>query len=445
MLQVGFSRIDVTPPFGNDVSGYFVRRIADGTLDPLYANTIAVTSGEDTVILIATDYIGIRMSFADKIRKTIADRVGVPADHVLVAALHQHTSPRLDGDNSSLTYLRDTAFIDVVIRKLADSAQMAMDDRRDAVMSTALTEVSEPIAFVRRYFTDDGIVKSNPNTDKYNIVKRCAEADNSVRLVRFSREGANDIALVNFSTHPDVIGGTKWSADWPGFTRRFVEEDLDNVSCIFFTGTQGDSNHIDFFKPKSERKKGATGYDHSRYMGRTVANAVIGVWDKTVPMTDENVFAEHTVVYNITNTEGIEYYDDAVAYDKEYSEKATAGNWSSSLFPKHPYIQSIAHARRILSLRTAPIYLPVPLTVIGIGKVALVGFGGEAFTSYSYLLKESAPDKFLLTAVCANGYEGYFPTAEAFAQGGYEAISSLYTPELEQQILNAAKNMLNKF
>jgi len=444
MLQVGFSRIDITPPFGNDISGYFVRRIADGILDPLYVNTIAVTSGDDTIILMATDYIGIKMEYTDKIREAISQRVGVPRDHILVAALHQHTAPRLSADTAQ-TRLRDTDFIDVVIRKLVDSAQMAMDDRRDAAMSTALTEVSEPISFVRRYFTEDDIVKSNPNTDKYSIVKRCAESDNSVRIVRFAREGANDIALVNFSTHPDVIGGTKWSADWPGFTRRFVEADLENVSCIFFTGTQGDSNHIDFFKPKDERIKGGKGYEHSRYMGRTVADAVVAAWDKTVPMADESIFAEHTVVYNLTNTEGIEYYNDAVALDKEYSEKATAGNWSSSLFPKHPYIQSIAHCRRILSLRTSPIYRPVPITVMGIGKVALVGFGGEAFTSYSKLLKEAAPDKFILTAVCANGYEGYFPTAEAFAQGGYEAISSLYTPELEDQILTASKKMLSKF
>ena len=35
MLKVGFSRLDVTPPLGTDISGYFVRRIADGMLDPL--------------------------------------------------------------------------------------------------------------------------------------------------------------------------------------------------------------------------------------------------------------------------------------------------------------------------------------------------------------------------------------------------------------------------
>jgi hypothetical protein len=80
--------------------------------------------------------------------------------------------------------------------------------------------------------------------------------------------------------------------------------------------------------------------------------------------------------------------------------------------------------------------------VIGIGKVVLVGFGGEAFTSYSRLLKDMAPDKFMLTSVCTNGYEGYFPTAEAFAQGGYEAASSFFMPTLEEEIVGAAKEML---
>ena len=445
MLQVGFSRIDITPPLGNDLSGYFVRRIADGMLDPLYVNTIAVTNGDNTIILLATDYIGIRLAVADQIREAIAHRVGVPTDHILVAALHQHTAPCLSAPNDIQTRLRDTNFIDVVIRKLADSAQMAMDDRRDTVMSAALTEVSEPISFVRRYFTDEGVVQTNPDTNRLHIVKRCAESDNSVRLVRFSRDGANDIALVNFSTHPDVIGGTKWSADWPGFTRRFVEEDLQNVSCIFFTGTQGDSNHVDFFKPAAERIKNDDGYAHSRYMGRTVADAVVAAWNKTQPMADDEVFAAYTVVYNLTNTEGISYYDDATALVKAYDERVTLENWGLDLPEKHPYIQNIAHARRILSLRTSPIYRPVPLAVMGIGKVALVGFGGEAFTSYSSLLKAADPDKFMLTAVCANGYEGYFPTAEALAQGGYEAISSLYTPALEDQILCAAKEMLHRF
>jgi hypothetical protein len=59
-------------------------------------------------------------------------------------------------------------------------------------------------------------------------------------------------------------------------------------------------------------------------------------------------------------------------------------------------------------------------------------------------VRSLVPDKFVVCAVCANGYEGYFPTEEAFAQGGYEAKSSLFTPTLENQIISAAKEIFEK-
>ena len=135
MLKAGFARIDITPPFGNDLSGYYERRLADGTLDPLYLNAVALTVGEETVILMAADYIGIKLDHAAKIRELIRERTGVPADHILIAALHQHTSPCLADPETRSTALRDKVFIDVLYRRFADAAVMALDDRADAEMS----------------------------------------------------------------------------------------------------------------------------------------------------------------------------------------------------------------------------------------------------------------------------------------------------------------------
>lgn len=441
MLKAGFSRVDITPPLGDDIAGYFVKRLADGVLDPLYVNTIALQNGEDTLILMAADCMAVMIDAVNKIKAVISERTGVPEDNILFSALHQHTGPQLGGGRAGASGpLGDMPFIDVVMRKFADGAQMAIDDLREAGMSTALTEVAEPISFVRRYFTDDGKVKTNPNTDEIKIVGRCSEADNTVRVVRFHREGANDIALINFSTHPDVIGGTKWSADWPGFTRRFVEEELEGVSAVFFTGTQGDTNHIDYFKPNAERFK-ETPYQHSEYMGRVVADAVISVWDKTEAQSETALSCESRIIYNKTNTEGIEYYDDAVAYEKEYVEKSTEENWGK-LNIKSDKIISIAHARRIIALRNAPIFRPIPLMVVSIGNVVVVGFGGEPFTEYSRIVKRLAPDKFTMTTINTNGYTGYYPSTEAFKQGGYEVDGSLFSPDIESQITEAIEDML---
>jgi len=432
MLKAGFSRLDVTPPFGTDIAGYFRRRIADGILDPLYVNAVAVGNDTDTLVLMAVDYIGIAYKYNDEIRNYISEKLGLPVNNIILAALHQHTSPCVSDPVPPFSAL-DPVFFDVFKRKCCDAAKMAMDDMSEATLGTASAETDEPIAFVRRYFLDNGTVETNPNRDQCpHITSRCTEADNTVRLLRFSREGKNDIAVVAFSTHPDVIGGTKFSADWCGFVRTYVEELIDGVSCAFFTGPQGDSNHLDFLKPREERGRG---YEHSKYMGRTVANAVEKIWDKTEPVNGDELFAKYDVVYTLTNTEGIEHYDDCVRYQKDRDNGVTD--------PTNP-IQSSGLAARIVALRTAPVFHPIPLTVFGIGNVLFVGFGGEPFTEYGNAVRKLAGDRFAICAVCANGYEGYFPTAKAFAEGGYEVEFSPFTKTVEEELLTALDGMINK-
>ena len=55
-----------------------------------------------------------------------------------------------------------------------------------------------------------------------------------------------------------------------------------------------------------------------------------------------------------------------------------------------------------------------------------------------------APDRFVVTAVCANGYTGYFPTEKAFREGGYEATASPFTPDIEGEITAALAEAIAK-
>ena len=41
MLSVGFARLDITPPFGIFMQGYYSERRASGIRDPLYVNAVA--------------------------------------------------------------------------------------------------------------------------------------------------------------------------------------------------------------------------------------------------------------------------------------------------------------------------------------------------------------------------------------------------------------------
>ena len=68
-----------------------------------------------------------------------------------------------------------------------------------------------------------------------------------------------------------------------------------------------------------------------------------------------------------------------------------------------------------------------------------VGIGGQYLSGL-----DRAPERFIMTSCCANGGEGYLPTKEAFHEIGYEAGSSPFSENLEEECVKAAIEMLNR-
>jgi hypothetical protein len=427
MLQAGFARLDMTPPLGTPLAGYYSQRLAQGVLDPLSINALALSDGEHTAVMLTVDVLGIRRSYTDEIRAMIAQRTGLPVAHIMVAGLHQHTSMRI-ADAWERSAVTDREYLDVLYRKLCDAAQMAIADLSDATVTYAERETPEQIAFIRRYRMKDGSVRTNPGV-KYrdDTVGTVGEADNTVRLVKFLRgEGKKDIALVNFSTHPDTIGGKMISADWPGFVRRFTEQAQPDTHCICLNGAQGDSNHVDPWREEAQ-----SGYFRAEHMGRVIADTAQTVWDNGEAIADAPLFSNVKYVYNRTNTNGIEYYDECAAlyYGQWNGEKVAS---------RTPHGYDLGECERIVKLRErGMIFQCVPVNVLGFGRLAIVGFGGEPFMHYAQLARESAPDKHVVCACCANGYEDYLPTDSAFDEGGYEATSTPFTKGLEADCVAA--------
>lgn len=431
MLKAGFARLDVTPPLGSELAGYFSVRLAEGILDPIYLNAVAIGNGEDTLIIITSDFLSIMEVFATRIRNMIADATGVQADHIMVTALHQHTSIRL-GVWPWTGNMEDEHYLNILFSKYVDAARLAIRDMSDAVIHTAVQETKEPISFIRRYKMRDGSTVTNPGRLNPNIAHPIGEADNNVRLVRFVRDGRRDIALVNFSTHPDVIGGKQFSADWPGFVRSFVEQDIPDTHCLVINGAQGDTNHINTAIAEEQ-----TGCGHSRHMGRVIADTVSDMWDKTRPHTDTRIFSEVRMILNRTNTDGFDRVEECRKLDEDY--------WAGRLDgPSKPGATIMGEARRIKNLPYETICQKIPVTVMAVGDVAFVGYGGEPFTEYATRSRDMAPEMTVITCGLANGQQGYLPTESAFSEGGYEARSSRFTPTLPHQLLEAAGEMLDK-
>lgn len=441
MLKVGFSRVDVTPPLGTYLSGYFEARYADGILDPIFLNAIAVGNDSEKILIITSDLLGISEKFATKIRRLIAERTKVAMDHIMLSALHQHTSICLR-ESPVNNVMEDHEYLQILYRKFADVAQMAINDMTDSTMYYGEKEAEKQLSFVRRYLMPDGSVCTNPKPEKcksWPPVGPTEPSDNTVRLLKFVRTDGQTVALVNFSTHPDVVMGNKFSADWPGFVRCFVEAEHKNTRCILVNGCQGDTNHKNYMIPMEERFPRGEKYPHAKYMGRIIANTVNDIWDQATEMRDQTIAAEVTTVFNKTRTDKDEFFDECWNLYESYTLKNDHSKWET------PSGISLAEARRIVKLRTeAPLYQKLPVTVFRVGEVGFIGFGGEPFTHYATAVRERFPNKTVIAACCTNGFEGYLPTAKAFEQGGYEADTSPFSPNLEADCVDVASELLKK-
>ncbi|MBR7165757.1 MAG: hypothetical protein IKD18_05700, partial [Clostridia bacterium] len=157
MFQAGFARVDVTPPFGTALTGYFTLRISDGILDPIYLNAVAISNEEDTVVIVTGDFMYQSEKDDTRYRTLIEKELGIPADHILIQVLHQHTSTTGGGSGPS-----DANYKAFLERKYCDVVRMALDDRKEAKISVAAGETSEPISFIRRFRMKDGSVQTNP-------------------------------------------------------------------------------------------------------------------------------------------------------------------------------------------------------------------------------------------------------------------------------------------
>ncbi|MBQ2819828.1 MAG: hypothetical protein IJF14_05575 [Clostridia bacterium] len=429
MFKAGFSRVDITPPLGSNLAGYFSKRPADGILDPLYLNALAINDGKQTNIIITSDFLSVMEVFATKIRGMVSQRTGVPADNIMITALHQHTSIRI-GCWPWTGSMEDENYLTILYAKYCDVAQMAIADMEEAEVCTAIGETDEKIAFIRRYKMKDGSTKTNPGRLNPEIDHPIGNADNNVRLIRFKRKDNKDIAFVNFADHPDVIGGTKISADWPGFVRKYTEQDIPNARCIILNGAQGDINHVNTGIAEEQM-----GHDWCNHMGRVIADTVVKLWDKTEKHEDTELYSEIKMVYIPTNTLGMDNREELLEYQRKYD----AGELGDDVD-----IAKLAAAGRMADLPMMTICQKVPVTVMGIGDIALVGFGGEPFTEYAEFSRAAAPELMVITCGLANGQQGYLPSVQAFAEGGYEASNSRFSSEGPTMLQSAAKELLDK-
>ncbi len=428
-LNIGFARTFLNPPDGLFISGYYNERRGQGMLDDLAASVLAFSDGERTAVVFTIDVIGIAEDFGDVLRKTVAERTGLPYEAVYYACTHTHTAPAISSDLFPI----DPEFNSILFRQCADAAVRAMADMSPAEVFTARGK-AEDIAFIRRFKMKNGRTQTNPGHANPDIDHPISTPDESLGLVRIVREGKEDLVIINFQVHPDVVSGSYYSSDWPGWVRRSFEGAVSGTKCLFFNGAQGDTNH---FNPQSGREA-RSGANHARHMGLCIAGEAMKLYTYAEKVEGDRVdFCQ--VNLKVPANRGTA---EELVIAEKYIELHENGRESEIPYHGMEYVTVVAKAYRVKRLENGPDSFTLYLNAVRFGDVVFSGVPGEPFTDIGRGIKDGSPFGMTIVCCCANGYEGYYPMQSAYDEGGYEANSSEFTAGVAEKIIDASVEML---
>ena len=440
-LKAGFGRVDITPPLGIHINGYYIDRYAEKVLDPLEINCLALECKDIRLALIAVDNMGIHRDILDPVREDVARETGLAVGAIFVHCTHSHTCGSIMRSKDGPI---EREYMALFRERIIEAVKLALADLKPAHFGFGVGTAPN-IAFSRRYRMKDGSVRTNPGVNNPDILHAIGKVDEQVNVLRFDREGADTLVLMNFGMHPDSVGGNQISADWPGFARRTVEIALPGTRAIMFNGAEGEINHVNTH-PKGGDMNNlfmdfddvARGYGYSRYLGRVIAGAVLQTYDRVEYVDVDCIGYVQKYIHVPANLPKPEDMPQARLFKQLHEE----GRDSEIPFKGMELTTVVAEAMRMCRMENGPSYFEMPYTAFAIGNVGIVGVPGEPFAGVGFGLK-NIPGWDLILPVCnTNSREGYFPMQECYDEGGYETRNSSFKAGVGELLIREGEALL---
>ncbi len=447
-FQIGFARVNINPPLGIGLYGYYIPRFAAGFLDDLEASALVLRCADEQIALVSVDLCGVASSMIETYSAAIEAATGIPAKNVFISATHTHTGGLIVpweafAADDEMTHRYGT----FVGERVTDAVRMALADVKPARMGYIVGQAPARVAYIRRYKMKDGSTMTCPPINDPNIDHPIGTLDQRVNVLRFDREGGETVVLVNYGLHADTVNGDLLSADWPGHMRRTLRKALDGVETIFFNGAEGDvgSTNVHVKPGDGDMNDTEISFDNemkspgmARFVGRALAGTVLQVYDKVQYVDVDRIGIlrrEAAVPANRPTPE-----EAVLAH--QYKDLHDAGRDDLIPFSAMELTTVVAEALRMCRLENGPENFYLPLTGVRIGSVALLGIPGEPFTEIGVKIKEAEGWDMILPCSLTNGDEGYFPVQSAYDEGGYEARTSPYRAGVAEAIVREAHALL---
>jgi neutral ceramidase len=393
-LSCGLARRDISPPAGIDLSGFLARTgPCLGVHDPLTATALVASDGTTRVALISCDLIGLGAACVRRVRTAVEAQTGIAAAHQMYACTHTHGGPETGvithtgaADPAYLLGL-EQALIDVVVE-----ANSALSPARIRWQRGQC-----PVAINRRAPAGaDGPV------DREVIVAAIEDAT-----------GRALGTLLHYSCHPVAAGAENRlaTADWCGVSRNVLEA-AGSGPVLMINGAAGDVN------PRMTQR----GFPAVDAAGEEIGAAALALWQQAEAGRDGAATVAAAEAFVPLTFQPLASREEMVALWRQW-KRIERHEAPESVAFRGGAITHLEHSRRLARLHWGSDPLPelvAEAQALRIGPVIVAALPGEFFANFGRQVKAAAPNSPVLVAGWTNDNLGYFPTRDAYPQGGYE-------------------------
>jgi hypothetical protein len=399
-LRAGEGVADITPPLGIEMAGFHKpvgqeRRIK-GIRQPCAVRALVLALGPTQVALCSLDSLGVSFAMAERVRRAAAQRTGIPAENIRLVTCHDHSMP-------TFSYLRQWGamapeFTALVERRTVEAIAAAQADLAPAELSLGKCRA---------------VGASHNRTVKAGVAKTDAEfgpqstdadrwLDTMLHALVFRRPGRRpDLVWYHFSAHAVCYADDQAGPDWPGEVAREIQREL-GVRPSLLQGHIGDVNPGD-------------GSDWRGEIRQTVAAVTPALKHAMAAARPVKVDCLRTRSAPFNVPFDMERFAQWVDEYRREPGKCKSGRWVDAGFAADWYRVNSQRDQRLK-------HLPITLSVVRLGPLALVFHPGELYSYYGLAIRRGSPFADTLVVGCADGAIGYLPDPTAYEKGEYSAL-----------------------
>lgn len=374
-LTAGAAKVDITP---TDLKGFWSvwAKPFTGVHDHIYTRALVVSNGATTAALVSTDLV----EFGDTttLRQRIQRELGIPADHIIISASHDHNAPRSGPITAGSSSAEGRPYS-------PPSYVQFVDDSIVKAVSQAKTGMQPARVGVGQGRADINVNRNGYNGKGWGGADPEGPSDKTVWVVKFEDSAGQPIAiLMNYAVHSVVAGpaNSLITGDLAGAAERFVEERYGNKTVALWTmGPAGDQNPK-YMSDQRDNDGGKFAYQAMDAQGLVLAIEVMNTANR---------------ITNLDANARIEAAETSFSCATVPQKAPPKGAGPPMFAPNPNFKEAIPY----------PSSMNIVLNLIQINHIAIVGVSGEIFTKIYWHLRKDSPLSDVILVTMSNNRIGY--------------------------------------